>query len=284
MTDQFSVKYRPRSLNSMVVGNPEVLDLAESMAKKAQAILITGHSGCGKTTLGFILSGLINGERHKDALIEKNCADESGKDAVREIHERIMFKPSGLKHVVLLDEVQGLSHQAMASLLKLIESPPHERVVFILCTNEPYKLKETLVNRCRKLHIEKPEVRDFAKYLYRVALKERVKKTKELQSICIQIAKVCNCVPRESLQKLQDVVDMLHKGKKFDIIQTFVAKTEEADIDYAVGVTLIAIYTALKDPSSANEAAQHIITRLPADAMGYLTRLQAANYFGIQMI
>lgn len=285
MSEQFSIRYRPTKLSDMVVGNRDELDKAAAMLKKAQAILISGHSGAGKTTLGLILSSMMNGGDAKKCLIEKNCAEESGKDLVREVQEFIAFKPQGNKHVVLLDEVQGLTSQAMAALLKVIESPPHAKVLFILCTNEPFKLKETLINRCRKIHIEQPSYKDLAAYMFKIIKPMKLRMKEELQKkMCIHVAKASNCVPREAMQMLEDCVDLIEAGKKWESIKTSISKAEDGNIDKIVGSTLIALYSAMKDKEAGKEAAMFILEQMPSDAMGYLTRLQTANYYGMQQM
>lgn len=285
MAEQFSIKYRPTTLDDMCIGNPEILDKVEAIAKKAQCILITGTSGTGKTTLGHIINRLVNGEQYSSSILEKNCAEESGKEMIREVIEYIKFKPNGKKHVILLDEVHGLSPSALQALLKVVESPPHSSVVFILCTDQIFKLKPSLINRSRKLEIEPPSVKDLARYLLRILKKNKVKFSEEEQKkIVVEIAKASNCVPREAMQILEDVVDLAHNGKSIGSIRSVIKTSDEKNIDRVVGSTLIAVYSSLKDRESAEEAATFILGQMPSDSMGYLTRLQTANYYGIQTL
>lgn len=285
MSDQFSIKYRPTTLDDMVIGNPDILDKVEAIAKKAQSVLITGRTGCGKTTLAGIMNRILNQEDYKQCLLEKNCVEEGGIETIREILEFLQFKPRGAKHFILLDEVQGLTPKAMSALLKVIESPPHKKVCFVLCTDQPFKLLAPLVNRCRQLNIEEPEYKDLAKYLYRVVKSLKLRKPEtELKDMCIKIAKAADCVPRMAMQLLEDCVDLINAGKSTTSIASVISKADEGNLDKIVGSTLIAIYSSLMKTDMANEAAMYILGNLPTDSMGFLTRLQSSNYYAIQMM
>lgn len=280
MSNQYSIKYRPATLDEMVVGNPDVLVKAEAMARDAQAILITGRSGAGKTTLGYILNTLINGDKAAASLIEINCSEQRGIDSIRALQERLNYRPAGKKTVVLLDEAHSWTAQSASALLKIIENPPHKNILFLIVTDQPFKLLGSIVNRCRQLTIEPPEDRDLSRYLYRIAKRQKLDMDeKELRRICLKIARAADCVPRMAMQYLQDAVDLIRAGKTYKEVTTIVTASEEANLDKLVGSTLIAIYSVAKGEADAEEAIKWFLSSLPADAMGFLMRLQSANFY-----
>ena len=132
---QWSLKHRPASLENMVVGNPEILLEAKQAANKTTAMFVTGESGTGKTTFARCIANEVNGSLK--GLVEDPSTDR-GVDYVRGLAQRIRFAPPAKKWVVIMDEVHNLTKDARTALLKLIEDPPHDKIIFVLCTNHPY--------------------------------------------------------------------------------------------------------------------------------------------------
>jgi DNA polymerase III gamma/tau subunit len=154
-------RLRPGSLKK-VVGQDEAISvlLTKMKAKKLpHAILITGPSGVGKTTIGRIIS------KHLDCadgdFEEVNCAG-SGIDKIRDIRRGMPFKSlAGGGRVWLLDEVHMLSSDGQNALLKMLEDPP-AHVYFILCTTNPGKVIDTVQNRCMHLKLKAINSKDMS--------------------------------------------------------------------------------------------------------------------------
>lgn len=197
----FARKYRPKSLKGYI-GNQEVKETVQRYLKngRPQTILLTGNSGCGKTTLArIILREYMCQDRDDDNGACGECFScqafdeyiETGKtDMLPDIYEIDASDTSGKKDIdamlsgmeyppmggdwkgYIIDEVHLLSKGAMGRLLKSVEEPP-EGVVLIFCTTNPEALLDTIKNRCQlKLQISKPTGKDIVSLLEKVCLNE----------------------------------------------------------------------------------------------------------------
>jgi DNA polymerase-3 subunit gamma/tau len=105
--------------------------------------------------------------------------------------------------IYILDEAHLMSQNAMGSLLKILEEPP-EKVLIMLCTTDPDKLLDTIVNRCQQvLTITKPSRSELCKLLAFVCESEGIKyDMKALNSLAVS----SGFVPRMALVLLERVV------------------------------------------------------------------------------
>lgn len=211
----FATKYRPLLLKDI---------FGQDMAKKQikgfltsgrlpKALLLTGATGNGKTTLARCIARHVN--KCKDAnefndVYEYNIGTNGTLADVRQIAEKLKFLPrhSGHKSIYILDEAHRLNKTSASGLLKEIEEPP-AHVMFILCTNEPENLLDTLRNRCEKLNLVPYTKQNIVDLLSMVCEKESIKiDSKYLE----HIAESTNCQPRESLVTLQGIANLLAGG------------------------------------------------------------------------
>ena len=166
--------YRSRTF-SEVAGQQHVtqtLRNAVMYGKVAHAYLFTGPRGTGKTSTARILARAVNClasvagepcnqcaicvsmiERRSIDLIEIDGASNNSVDDVRELRDRVQFRPAEARRkVFIIDEVHMLSIGAFNALLKTLEEPP-EHVLFLLATTEIHKVPATVLSRCQRLDL-----------------------------------------------------------------------------------------------------------------------------------
>ena len=153
-----------------------------------QALLITGSKGLGKLQLAnqFAFSLLcskpqINGlncgncnsclllkaETHPDLIIIK--PEEPGKGInigqIRNLVTRLTLKPQfEANRIVIVNPAELMNNSAANAFLKCLEEPT-ERTVIILVTDKPFHLPATIVSRCQKLCLPKPNIETFTTWL-----------------------------------------------------------------------------------------------------------------------
>lgn len=192
-------KYRPQTFNDLLGQEVLVQTITNAIAqnKLAQAYLLTGIRGIGKTTSARIIAKGLNciGEdghgnmtpnpcgkcRHciditNDAdidVIEIDAASNTGVDNIREIIEGAKYNPVSARFkIYIIDEVHMLSKAAFNALLKTLEEPP-ERVKFIFATTEIRKVPVTIVSRCQRFDLKRIEEKALAEYLQKIAKLEK---------------------------------------------------------------------------------------------------------------
>ena len=164
----------------------------------AQAFILTGIRGTGKTTTARIIAkglncigldqnggptvepcgkcsncaAIIKGN-HVDVM-EMDAASRTGVDDIREIIESIYYKASsGRFKVYIIDEVHMLSNNAFNALLKTLEEPP-EHVKFIFATTEIRKVPVTVLSRCQRFDLRRIEPEEMMELLKKIAGSEGV--------------------------------------------------------------------------------------------------------------
>ena len=192
-------KYRPADFRSLIGQEPMVRTLTNAFAsgRIAQAWMLTGVRGVGKTTTARILARALNyktatvdqpsieldeiGEhcraimegRHVD-VVEMDAASHTGIDDIREIIEQVRYAPVSARYkVYIIDEVHMLSTQAFNGLLKTLEEPP-PHVKFIFATTEIRKVPITVLSRCQRFDLRRIDAELLIGHLARIAALEAV--------------------------------------------------------------------------------------------------------------
>jgi len=191
-------KYRPQTFQDLIGQDAMVRTLRNAFAtgRIAQAYMLTGVRGVGKTTTARILARALNysrpgednaptldlaeeGEhcraimegRHMDVM-EMDAASHTGIDDIREITDAIRYKPAYARYkVFIIDEVHMLSKAAFNGLLKTLEEPP-EHVKFIFATTEVRKVPVTVLSRCQRFDLRRVEADKLIAHFADVAKRE----------------------------------------------------------------------------------------------------------------
>ena len=222
-------KYRPARFEDLVGQEPMVRTLRNAFAtgRIAQAYMLTGVRGVGKTTtarilargLNYALPGRIDrptidmaepGEhcaaimegRHVD-VIEMDAASNNGIDHIREIIEAVRYKPVAARYkVYILDEVHMLSGAAFNALLKTLEEPP-EHVKFIFATTEIRKVPVTVLSRCQRFDLRRIDHERLVGLLDAITRREGVLVEDEALAM---IARAAEGSARDSLSLLDQAI------------------------------------------------------------------------------
>ncbi|RIY01093.1 DNA polymerase III subunit gamma/tau [Aureimonas flava] len=192
-------KYRPRSFDDLIGQEPMVRTLTNAFeaGRIAQAWMLTGVRGVGKTTTARILARALNYEtetvhqptihmiepglhdqaimegRHVD-VVEMDAASHTGIDDIREIIAQVRYRPVSARYkVYIIDEVHMLSTQAFNGLLKTLEEPP-EHVKFVFATTEIRKVPITVLSRCQRFDLRRVDPAVMIAHLRRVLDAESV--------------------------------------------------------------------------------------------------------------
>ena len=179
-------KYRPETFADLVGQDAMVRTLKNAFAadRVAQAFIMTGIRGTGKTTTARIIAkgmncigsdgqggpttdpcgvcehciAIIEG-RHVDVM-EMDAASRTGVDDIREIIDSVHYRAASARYkIYIIDEVHMLSTNAFNALLKTLEEPP-AHVKFIFATTEIRKVPVTVLSRCQRFDLRRiePEV------------------------------------------------------------------------------------------------------------------------------
>ncbi len=190
-------KYRPKVFAELIGQEAMVRTLKNAFAsgRIAQAYMLTGVRGVGKTTTARLIARALNYEvpgvegptvdmeaegahcrailesRHLD-VVEMDAASHTGIDDIRELIDSAHYKPNIARYkVYILDEVHMLSKPAFAGLLKTLEEPP-EHVKFIFATTEVRKVPVTVLSRCQRFDLKRIGIEALIEHLGRVAAAE----------------------------------------------------------------------------------------------------------------
>ncbi|WP_027487664.1 DNA polymerase III subunit gamma/tau [Allorhizobium undicola] len=293
-------KYRPRDFTDLMVGQePMVRTLTNAFetGRIAQAYMLTGVRGVGKTTTARILARALNyktaeidrptidlkipGEhcqaimegRHVD-VIEMDAASHTGIDDIREIIEQVRYRPVSARYkVYIIDEVHMLSTAAFNGLLKTLEEPP-EHVKFIFATTEIRKVPITVLSRCQRFDLRRISAGDLVGLFSTILSKEGIEAEAEALSM---IARAAEGSARDGLSLLDQAI--AHGGGRVegDAVRAMLGLADRARIVDLFGhVVKGDVAAALGEFASQYEAGANptvVLTDL-ADFTHLVTRLK----------
>ncbi len=219
MTDQpqyqvLARKYRPETFADMVGQDAMVRTLKNAFEadRIAQAFIMTGIRGTGKTTTARIIAKGMNcigpdGKggpttepcgvcehctaimegRHVDVM-EMDAASRTGVGDIREIIDSVHYRAASARFkIYIIDEVHMLSKNAFNALLKTLEEPP-EHVKFIFATTEIRQVPVTVLSRCQRFDLRRIEPETQIALLRKIATAEGAEITDEALALITRAA------------------------------------------------------------------------------------------------
>jgi len=251
-------KYRPKVFAELIGQDAMVRTLrnAFSSGRIAQAYMLTGVRGVGKTTTARLIARALNYEgpngegatlditqegahcrailesRHLD-VVEMDAASHTGIDDVRDLIDSAHYKPNAARYkVYIIDEVHMLSKQAFNGLLKTLEEPP-EHVKFIFATTEVRKVPVTVLSRCQRFDLRRIEVEMLIEHLVRIAKEEGAQADPAALAL---IARAAEGSVRDALsvldraiafgegkiaaESVRDLLGLADRNRIFDLLET----------------------------------------------------------------
>lgn len=236
--EKFSTKYRSKSIDEYVGNELVKTTMLRRFSEEPypQVLMITGESGCGKTTMARLLSKHIVCENPKkvnvhgidatlpcnecetcklmDDFIEDGNSDnlynvsemdatisrraESIDEFIAEASVPSMF---GGYQVYIVDECHMISRTGQNSFLKFLEDAPAGKI-FIFCTTDPQNVIPTLLTRCLMLEVKKPTLDDVVEVLTNIANAEGI--SYELGALKL-IAERSSYIYRSSINSFENV-------------------------------------------------------------------------------
>ena len=205
MAQSLAVKYRPQTLDDVIGQDNTVRILKKALEKQSfkNALIFSGSSGCGKTTLARAFARAINGSL--DGLLELDAGSAGNIDQIRAIVESANQRSLSSNYkIILIDEAHCISTAGYQVLLKCIEECP-EYTIFIFCTTEPNKIPATIQNRMQRFNIAKIEAQEIKDRLIYVCQHEGFI---NYEDTCELISKLCDGCMREALTMLDQCADL----------------------------------------------------------------------------
>jgi DNA polymerase-3 subunit gamma/tau len=283
-------KWRPQTFDEVVGQEHVIRTLRNALTSDRihHAYLFAGPRGTGKTTTARLLAKAVNCLAPKEQrpcnacaicqavnesrlidLIEIDAASNTGVDDVRELREKVGFRPNEARYkVYVIDEVHMLSNAAFNALLKTLEEPP-PHAIFVLATTEPHKIPVTVVSRCQRFDFHRIPVTQIVDRLVWMTEREQIEADQEALALIARQA-------TGSMRDAESLLDQLASYEESSITVTDVRSalgtgTGEAVMqvtealakgDMAQG--LGAINTAVDEGADPRQFARQIVEHLRA--------------------
>jgi len=266
-SESLAVKYRPRSLSSLL-GQEHIVSAVSGMfasGKIPSAIMLSGPTGLGKTTTARIITRYLNCSQpdtskhapcgecvncrmkvHPD-VTELNAADSRSIDDVRSLIGLSRNMPQiGQRRFIIIDEAQQLPTLSQQALLKhLEESSPH--TVWIICTMSPEKVLPAVAKRCMRLPVTPVPAELLRKRLLAIAKREYpdFAKVEDYERIIKTVADFANGGVRDAISSLEPILYSLQAGDNVDVqkvLDNYLA-TSEAVEEKVAAMVLVSVLT-----------------------------------------
>ncbi len=269
-------KWRSQSFDDVVGQEHITVTLRNALrdGRMSHAYLFTGPRGTGKTSTARILAKAINclaedpaarpcnacriclaiTEGRQLDLIEIDAASNRGIDEIRDLREKIGFRPNEARYkIYIIDEVHMLTKEAFNALLKTLEEPP-PHAIFVLATTEPDRVPETVRSRCQRFDFRRIPTGEIVGHLAEILKSEGSQADTE----------ALVAIARRSTGSMRDAVSLLDQLLSYGDERLTLSRVEGV-----LGLVNAQTIGRLTDLMAAHDAAAGLalINRLVADGV-----------------
>ena len=176
----FSEKYRPRSINELVL-DKIILNKINNIIlyKDLPNIIFTGKSGIGKTsTIHCIAKAIYSRNNIHEAVLELNASDDRGIKSVQETiinfcKKKVIYEENYAQHkLLILDEADNITPKAQRLINLLMEKYPQTRFAFT-CNNSA-DIIESIQSRCVIIRFTNPPQEHYLNRLKLICHNEKI--------------------------------------------------------------------------------------------------------------
>ncbi len=184
-------------------------------------------------------------------LIEIDAASNRGIDEIRDLREKIGFRPNEARYkVYIIDEVHMLTKEAFNALLKTLEEPP-PHAIFVLATTEPDRVPETVRSRCQRFDFRRIPTSEIVEHLTQILATEGGRaETEALVAIA-----------RRSTGSMRDAISLLDQLLSYGDESLSLRRVEEV--------------LGLVNAQTIGRLVDHMMTRDTAAGLALINRLVA---------
>lgn len=209
----------------MFLGNSDIKDYFEKIIKAntlSHAYLFYGPEGVGKKSLVFEISEAAAGPtvNNPDLRIIDKGSEEIHIADIRELKNFIHLTSFGKYKIAVINNAHNLGRDASNALLKILEEPPGNSVLFLI-SHLPELLLATVVSRCQEWRFKPLKEKEIANYLIN---ENKIKKEVAVTAAGLAGGSLGLALElADNFDKFQKNINLLNKLSKASFMERFEA-------------------------------------------------------------